>query len=134
MEPAGSPRRDFPRLTATLKVTFEFVRWNETDPEVGPHGVETATHDVSATGIGLFQVPTLTPALTDKLLKGFKKVRLTLVLGETTRLHLFGRLVWASGQTLESERAGFSFIDIPETSFRLMQDYVNARLPKGPTE
>ncbi len=111
---------------------LEFVRWNETDPVASDRAFETTTVDVSARGLGLSRVPTLTSDLKQKLISGHLKVRLTLTVDRARQLHLFGRLVWAGlelSRAVDDDRAGLSFIDIPDAAFWFLKEYVEKRLP-----
>src|SRR5688572_10935840 len=107
-------RRDFPRLNESLAVRYEFVGWDETEITPGSAAVASTAVDISAAGLGLADVPTLTVALKAKLLSGHRKARLEITLADGHRLYLFARLIWAglSGSAPLEGRAGFHFLDI----------------------
>lgn len=126
-------RRDFPRIRESLAVRFEFVRWTETDPRVQADGIATTASDLSASGLGLSQVPTLDQTLVRQLLSGQKKARLAIELANGTTVHVFGRLIWTglgegSLSPAAAARAGFCFLDISSQSFWILKNYVSSRL------
>ena len=127
----GIEKRRFPRVKADLKIGYEFVSWKEKDLSKINNSKISRIFDISASGIGLYNLSGLTENLLKQLEKGKKKIRLALYLEpEKPPLITFARLIWSSYQKDENtiERYGFIFLDVSQSFFEEVKNYVDKHL------
>ena len=127
----GIEKRKFPRVKANLKIGYEFVKWNDKSLVILQNPNFTNIHDISASGIGLSELPDLKQNLLDQLSKGKKKVRLGIFLPDRNKpLMTFARLIWyqfGKGDN-EIKRYGFVFLDVSASFFEEMTEFVERHL------
>ncbi|HZK20189.1 MAG TPA: PilZ domain-containing protein [Treponemataceae bacterium] len=122
--------RTFERIPCELRVRYEFVKWNVNNcTQVKSENVAHCI-DISVAGVGLSTPIPLTRRLAAQLLKGVKKIRLSLILPDCDQPEVFfARLVWsANSDILPKNRCGFKFIDISEKQFKRLQECINKSL------
>jgi hypothetical protein len=128
-----SESRRFHRLKIELKIGYEFVKWNENklDKLKKPNYAEI--FDLSANGIGLYNLIDLSPRILKKLEKGKLKVRLGLFLfKDKDPLLSFARLIWSDlNQSEKLHRYGFVFLDVTESFFINVKNFVDEHLKKN---
>lgn len=127
----GIEKRRFPRVKADLKIGYEFVSWKERNLSkmINPKFIKI--YDISAGGIGLYNLSGLTEKLYKQLENGKKKIRLALFLEEAKPpLITFARLIWSSYKKDAGnlERYGFIFLDVSQSFFEQVKDYVDKHL------
>ena len=126
----NNSKRRFERVNCDLPVLYEFVKWKINDHEHFGNGSQAHCVDISIAGIGVNTPIPLTKRLAAQLLKGTKKIRLSITLPDKDDPEvLFARLIWSgNSKNAPSNRYGFLFIDITENQFKHLQDYVNNSL------
>ena len=129
----GIENRKFPRVRADLKIGYEFVSWKEKNLSNMTNPRFSRIFDISASGIGLYNLSDLTENLLKQLGKGKKKIRLALYLmPEKPPLITFARLIWSNYQKDKNtlERYGFLFLDVSQSFFEEVKNYVDKYLDK----
>ncbi len=127
----GIEKRRFLRVKADLKIGYEFVSWKEKNLNKMTNPRFSRIFDISASGIGLYNLSDLTENLLKQLEKGKKKVRLALYLNpEKLPLITFARLIWSNYQKDKNtlERYGFVFLDVSQSFFEEVKNYVDKHL------
>ena len=115
-------KRLFPRVRSELPLAYELVSWDEHDESqlVNPKWI--SSWDLSPSGVSFVVPVDFTIAERRRLSKGLLKVRLAIQLSPSDEpVITFARLVWGFAQ---AERHGFSFIDITESGFRRIHQFV----------
>ena len=115
-----------------LKIEYEFVKWNEKRLDKMKSHNNTAIYDISANGIGLINLSDLSPRILNKLERGKLKVRVAVYLFKDKEpLITFARLIWSDlKQDVEMHRYGFVFLDVSESFFVNMKNFVDDHLKK----
>jgi c-di-GMP-binding flagellar brake protein YcgR len=129
----GIERRRFPRVKAELRIGYEFVSWRERNLNKMINPTFSKIFDISASGIGLYNLSGLTERLLKQLEKGKKKIRLALYLNEEKPpLFTFARLIWSNYQKDYEglKRYGFVFLDVSQPFFEEVKSYVDKHLDK----
>jgi hypothetical protein len=128
-----SENRRFPRVKVGLKIGYEFVKWNEKKLDKLKKPDYATIYDLSANGIGLFNLKDLTPGILKKLEKGKLKVRLEVFLfKDKDPLISFARLIWSNlNQSEKMHRYGFVFLDVTESFFINVKNFVDDHLKKS---
>ncbi len=126
-------RRGYPRVQQSLKVCFEFVKWNEWDLNEIKKPITVRTYDISASG--LLGSAVISRRDLKRLAKGKRKIRLALYLQEEeSPLMCFARLIWisysGSEKTLSHEamQFGLQFVDVRGPFFKTLSQYVDNQL------
>ena len=122
-------KRNFERIKIKLKVGYEFVKWNEIKLDKLYDPVYSTTYDISARGIGLYNLKDLKKSLIKQLINGKKKVRIGIFLDSINPpLITFARLIWTNiekkQKSSEDERYGFVFLDVAPYFFEEMKKFV----------
>ena len=128
----GIENRRFPRIKADLKIAYEFVRWNDKNLIKMIEPIYAKIFDISASGIGLFNLTGLNEKLLKQLEKGDKKIRLAIYLYEDKLpLITFARLIWSNykkDNDNKLERFGFVFLDVANSFFEEVKSFVDNHL------
>jgi hypothetical protein len=124
--------RQFPRIRANIKVSYEFVKWNEYKLNVIERPNYTKIHDISVGGIGLSELPDINQKVLKKLEKGRRKIRLAIFLYRNKPpLITFARIIWSSAINDNNiKRYGFVFINVSPHFYLEMMKFVNYHLKK----
>jgi c-di-GMP-binding flagellar brake protein YcgR len=121
-------RREFPRIEYAIRIGYELAKWNEIPGDRIAHARYITGTNISASGIGLSEVPDFDRHTVAQLMSGKEKIRLALYLdGHSEPLVLFARLVWINGDTADGVKCGFNFLDISPSNFRAIVDFIEAR-------
>lgn len=122
-------RREFPRIAHALRIGYEIAKWNELPGDALAHARYITGTNISASGVGLSEVPEFDRHTVAQLMSGKEKIRLALYLdGQSDPLVLFARLVWINGDTDDGVKCGFNFLDISPANFHAIIDFVEARI------
>ena len=128
-------RREYPRVRQSLKVYFEFVKWNEWDLDEIKKPITIRTYDISASGMRLLGSAVISRRDLKRLAKGTRKIRLALYLQEEeSPLMSFARLIWTNysgrekGLSHEAMQFGLKFIDVSGPFFKTLSQYVDNQL------
>ena len=124
-------RRYFPRIPFVMKIAYETVKWNENNLNAMERPQFTESYNLSVSGIGLSGMPELDKHIHNKLITGKLKIRLALYIqgdDDPDPIRLFARLVWISEHDAGATACGFSFIDISNEKFSLIESFVNDRM------
>ncbi len=131
----GMERRRFPRVKADLKIAYEFVHWKDKNLINMIDPIYAKIFDISASGIGLFNLTGLNEKLLKLLEKGDKKIRLAIYLYENKPpLITFARLIWHNWDSFKNteknklERYGFIFLDVTNSFFEEVKNFVDNHL------
>ena len=127
----GIEKRRFPRVKADLKIEYEFVNWKDRNLNKMKNPEFSRIFDISASGIGLYNLSGLSEKLLKHLEKGKKKIRLALYLNEDKPpLITFARLIWSNYQKDNNDlkRYGFIFLDVSQPFFDEVKSYVDKHL------
>lgn len=127
----GIEKRKFPRIKADLKIGYEFVSWKDKNISKMINPRFSRIFDISASGIGLYNLSDLTESLLKQLETGKKKIRLAVYLyNEKPPLITFARLIWSNNKAKDNklERYGFVFLDVSQSFFEEVKNYVDNRL------
>ncbi|ODS31216.1 MAG: PilZ domain protein [Candidatus Scalindua rubra] len=123
-------KRFFSRVKVDIKVGFELVKWNERDLDHCKNSYETSIVDISAKGANLSDLPNISKGLLKKLSTGKNKIRLNFSLyADHDPINTFARLIWhqqPDKEGIDKKRYGFEFIDIPNTAFERIKEFVDS--------
>ena len=127
----GIEKRKFPRVKVDLEIGYEFVNWKDRNLNKMINPTFIKIFDISAGGIGLYNLPNLSEKLLKKLEKGKKKIRLAIYLyKDKPPLITFARLIWSNYKKEDKiiERYGFVFLDVSTSFFEEVKSYVDKHL------
>jgi len=127
----GKENRRFPRVKSHLKIGYEFVKWDEKHLDNMKDPDFAHIYDISVSGIGLFNLKALNASILKKLENGKLKVRLALYFPDKELpLITFARLIWSNLNMGEHHRYGFVFLDVSESFFLSVSEFVSKEIKK----